>query len=728
MITRSFLLGFEKKLHGLDNHLVVSTYDHSGNKISYRETRAILADPNLFRFFSIPLSEGNKQSVLERPNSVVLSETLSKKYFGNEAAIGKTVYVNDSTMLQVTGVFRDIPHNSHFRFDMVLSVVGKTGSDVAVWDGWGGYCYFKLSKGYSYEMFQHDLDARKASLYAWVKEGCPHCDWSPLVQPLTEIVFTDFRGNTFTSKSKFLVEVVYVTSFVILILGWINYITLSVHSLKKRLSEWATRKVVGANRKDISVQLLVESITINTISMVAALTMIQITRIPAEQLLGLYIPTRGELSVNATVVIILVFLLSILFTSMFPLLAIQKMGITESLKGSGSRAKPTYLKAGLVTAQYVIAVVLLTWVVATNLQLNHILKKDIGLRKHGILVIDGSPRVPYDGSELSSFMATIRKIEGVMESTVSHSLVGEPDVKGTRVYRPGYGNYVGTDTNGGVDEYFLKTYQINLLAGRNFLPDNPADKSSVLISKALAGRLGFTSIEDAIGDKVTLPDGNVEHAEIIGVISDYEFRPYFNDMTERCRGVILTYKNYLLPAFKPLKISVLIDMGQAQAAIEQLGQLHTSHFPDDTFRWYWLEERIAGQYHNERIARNQITLFTVLAVGLACLGMLGMLNNVVTEKTKEIGIRKVMGARLHHIVHLLLNSTFVQVAVAAMTGIPVAYYLVRAYLEKFAEQIPLQWWHFALPIGLLTLIMFSTIAVVIWKAATRNPVEALKYE
>jgi len=141
-----------------------------------------------------------------------------------------------------------------------------------------------------------------------------------------------------------------------------------------------------------------------------------------------------------------------------------------------------------------------------------------------------------------------------------------------------------------------------------------------------------------------------------------------------------------------------------------------------------LDERISSQYHNERIARNQITLFTILAVGLACLGMLGMLNNIVTEKTKEIGIRKVMGARLHHIMQLLLNSTVVQIAVATLVGIPVAYFLARAYLEKFAEQIPLQWWHFALPVAILVLIMFSTISVVIWKAATRNPVEALKYE
>src|SRR5690606_9117166 len=180
------------------------------------------------------------------------------------------------------------------------------------------------------------------------------------------VVFTDFRANSFATKSKFLLEVVYFTSFAILILGWINYITLSIHSLKKRLSEWATRKVVGAGKKDIWTQLLVESITINTIAMVGAFTLIQITRIPARELLGLYIPDHTELSLAAIITIVLIFPVSILVTSIFPLLAVQKMGIAQSLKGFGSRSKPSYLKTGLVTAQYFIAVVLLAWVFTTN--------------------------------------------------------------------------------------------------------------------------------------------------------------------------------------------------------------------------------------------------------------------------------------------------------------------------------------------------------------------------
>lgn len=722
-------LNFTEQLHGLDNHFFISVHDLSGNKTTYRETQAVLADPNLFQFFSIPLVAGDAHHVLEVPNSIVISETVSKKYFGEANALGKTVYTNDDVALEVTGVFKKLPQNSHLRFDMVLSVTGKQGIDVAVWSGWSGYCYLKLKEGYSCKMLQEDLDERKASLFAFVKSGCSHCDWSPLIQPLKDIVFTDFRGNTFASKSKFLLEAVYVVSFVILMLGWINYIALSVHSLKKRLSEWATRKVVGAGKKDISIQLLVESLTINTISLVAALTIFQTLKTPAEQWLGVYIPKQDELSLGVILVIVLVFLTSITLTSLSPLLFIQKRGIIELLKGSGSRAKSSPLKSGLVTAQYVIAVVLLIWVTTTSLQLNHILEKDIGLRKDGILVIEGPARSQgYNGSELSSFVAGVQRIDGVIESAVSHSLVGEPDVKGTTVYRKGGGNFVGTDTNGGVDENFLSTFQIDLLVGRNFLPDNPADKNTVLISQALARRLGFATIEEAIGEKISLLDSKAENVEIIGVFSDYEFRPYFNDMTERGRGILLTYKNYLIPFFKPLKISVNVDMQKVPVILAQLEALHSTFFPDETFRWYWLEEKIGNQYSNERIAKNQIAFFTLLAIGIACLGLLGMITNKVVEKTKEIGIRKVLGAQLHQVVHVLLNSTVKQVVLAVIVGIPVSYYLTQRYLENFSDRVAVAWWHFTVPILIIIVIMSCTIASAVWRAANGNPVEALKHE
>jgi putative ABC transport system permease protein len=177
-----------------------------------------------------------------------------------------------------------------------------------------------------------------------------------------------------------------------------------------------------------------------------------------------------------------------------------------------------------------------------------------------------------------------------------------------------------------------------------------------------------------------------------------------------------------------LKLSISIAMSDFKDVLEKVEALHQSLFPEETFKWYWLDEKIERQYTNEKMAKNQITFFTVLAIGISCLGLLGLITNKSVEKTKEIGIRKVMGAQLYQIAEILLNTTVKQILIATIIGIPLAYFLTQKYLEKFSERITLQWWYFTVPVIILMMIMLATVASVLWKAAKSNPVEALKYE
>ncbi|HRJ31322.1 MAG TPA: ABC transporter permease [Cyclobacteriaceae bacterium] len=719
---------FDKKLQGIDKDLFITIIKNTDEKIHYREPQSIFADPNFFQFFTIPLISGDKQHVLDAPNTVVLSEATAKKYFGGDRAIGKIVYLNDSIPVMVTGVYENLPSNTQFQFDLAFSVVGKQGIDISTWGGWTGYCYFRLEKGYDFSVFQQDLDKRKSELYAFVKYGCAHCDWSPLVQPLTEVVFTDYRGNIFKTKSKYLLEGLYVVSFIVLLLGWINYITLSIHSLNKRLKELATRKVVGAAKKEFSQQFFVESVVINFIAGLAALTLFQLLKNPAEQWLNLYTPAWSDHSNHVLMVIVSMFVAGVVLTAAYPLWIIQKKGIHELFKKSNTRLKPSILNSGLVTVQYGAAVMLLIWVFIISAQLNYVLEKDIGIKKEGVVVIEGPASATFSDSRISSFLQEIKRIEGIRESTVSYSLAGDPDAKGITLQRNKSSNFVGVDSNGGVDENFLKTFEIELVAGRNFLADNPADRNSLLISRALMKRLAFQSPEEAIGQRVLVPQGTTESAEIIGIISDYEFRPFYNDATEHGRGVALFYKDFLVPFYKPLKLSFSLDVNQSQEILDRVEALYQSLFPQETFKWYWLDEKVGRQYNNEKVAKNQIAFFTILAIGIACLGLLGLINSKAIEKTKEIGIRKVLGAELHQITQVLLNPTVKQMVIAALVGVPVAWRLSVSYLEKFSERTELQWWYFTLPVLILVVIMLLTISSVVWKAARSNPVEALKYE
>jgi putative ABC transport system permease protein len=356
------------------------------------------------------------------------------------------------------------------------------------------------------------------------------------------------------------------------------------------------------------------------------------------------------------------------------------------------------------------------------------MNKNLGIDQQAVVVVDCPVRkTPAFNAQLQTFLHRARALEGVRGVTVSESVPG--DGSGSLgVKKNSTTNNMGLDISGGVDEQFIPLYNIKLLAGRNFGPDQPADKTTVLLSEDAVKRLGFASINQALESQVLLSDFGNLAVKVIGVYKDYEFRPFLMGLREDGRGSILTYKQHLNSGLKPRKISVKVNMAQVEQTIAALQHHYTASFADPLFEWRFLEDNIARQYAAEKIARNQITLFTGTAIFIACLGLLGMITNRAVEKTKEIGIRKVFGARKHHIARLLLSATLMQVLVATLIGIPLARYLIGLYLAKFSHKVPLQWWHYGIPLLILLLIMGCTVASVLLKAAKRNPVESLRYE
>ncbi|HRE67275.1 MAG TPA: FtsX-like permease family protein [Cyclobacteriaceae bacterium] len=260
----------------------------------------------------------------------------------------------------------------------------------------------------------------------------------------------------------------------------------------------------------------------------------------------------------------------------------------------------------------------------------------------------------------------------------------------------------------------------------------------ILLSRFGATRLGFDSPENAVGSRINLylQLDNWKEAEVVGVFENFRITSFLNmsqsstEATDYGRGFVMMNSNQLFTdaVSSPEKISVKVSRQNLDKTIRSIQALFDQQFPGNAFTWYFLDEQASQVYVHEKTTRNQIVLFTALALLIACLGMLGMISNKAAEKTKEIGIRKVLGAQLNQIAQLLLNTTARQIIVATFIGIPVAYYLTNQYLDKFSERIELQWWHFALPVLILVVIMFATIASVLWKAAKSNPVEALKNE
>jgi len=276
-----------------------------------------------------------------------------------------------------------------------------------------------------------------------------------------------------------------------------------------------------------------------------------------------------------------------------------------------------------------------------------------------------------------------------------------------------------------------------LLAGRNFIQDER--KNVIVVSQVAAERLGYKKPEEAIGRRVEVRIGDMREwreVEIIGVINDYRLDHFFNWNESNSNlanggkggGILLSYKTSITGTYITEKIALKMNTDQIDQAIPQIEMLFKEKFPGNAFSWYFLADHLNRWYINEKFTRNQLILFTFLAVGIACLGLIGMIANKVLNKTKEIGVRKVLGAGSIDIGIILMNTTIRQFVLSVACGVPLAWHLTEQYLDKYSERVTLEWWHYAIPVGLLLFIMFATIASILIKAARTNPVESLRYE
>jgi putative ABC transport system permease protein len=719
--------------HG--NKIIITIEDQKGLPRVFKEEKVAYADPNLFTFFTIPLVYGQPDQVLNGANFVVLSKSIAEKYFGKKDPTGELLKLNDSITLKVSGVYKDLPHNSHLNFELVISNAGLENrwSTAQVWT----YCYVKLNNP-EFKKFEAKLNERNGEYYAKSLRNFPNAKIDTFIQPLAEIPFSqNFVGDNFYSRSKpFLFTLAFI-ALSVLAMAWVNYINLSVNRATRRFKEIATRKVSGAGAADMVLQFITESFMTNVLAIALAFTLIQIVRQPFFILFNIQIDEFSSLSPDSIIIFLVIIISGIVLSGIYPAMismAYQPRALFNLKSTShGNRVVPSLL----TISQLAVAVIFILLGFTVSQQLNHVLTMNTGINKEEVVVIDAPVVKPDNYTEIvNSLQNQISDNSQVKSVTSSSSDI--TDINGLEnpvTRRVGADLSFGMDGNT-VDENYLPFYGIKLLAGRNFIRDDQSN--AILISRFAATRLGFKVPEDAIGSRISLylQVGNWKDAEVIGVFENFRIDSFLNmsqsstEATNEGRGVILMYKSQLFAdaISNPEKISIRLSPQNFEETIASIQALYEQQFPGNAFTWYFLNKQASQVYVHEKTARNQIVLFTALAIFIACLGLLGMISNKVVEKTKEIGIRKVMGAQLYQIAQILLNTTVKQIIVATIIGIPVAYYLTQQYLEKFSERIDLQWWHFALPVVMLVTIMFLTISSVLWKAAKSNPVEALKYE
>ncbi|HMG90620.1 MAG TPA: ABC transporter permease [Chryseolinea sp.] len=699
---------------------------------SFNEKKVAMADTNFFTFFTVPLIYGDAENVLKQPGSIVLSRATAEKYFGRENPVGQMIHLlNYDSSFQVSGVYQNLPHNTHLDFDLIIPEnlniynVNPTGFY---------HTYVKLTHS-DFGAFENKLNQRKKYFFDRYVNNRPYRDPDFYVQPLHEIAFSAFHsGDWFIPKSKLLLTTLALIGLAVIAMAWANYVNLSITRTKRRFKEIATRRVSGAKGVDMTIQFMVEAAMVNVMAITLALTLIQVIRTPLSTFFGIQVAALSSLSATSTIMLSSIAMVGILATGIYP--AIISFGINpqdlfrKSSISGGRRMLPNILTTG----QFIAAITFILLSSAIMWQIDYVLSVHPGFTREGVISIDAPVMKPDNYRQiLGTLKKELARLPDVAKATASSHHIHEG--RNLAIKKIGADNSTAVDAIE-VDENFVTLFDLKMVAGRNFVEDD--DPTAIIVSREAARKLAFRSVEDAVGSKVlAAPNAGSTFADvctIVGVFENYRKASFLNgsnsQQTLEGRGTILLNEGKpLFSNYPPGAISVRLASGQPVGeTIVKIEKVFTQHFPGSEFSWSFLSDKLATSYNQEKTARNQLILFTGLAIFIACLGLLGMITDKVVEKNKEIGIRKVLGAELGHIAQILLGNTTRQIAIASAIGIPIAFYLIQQYLMKFTERIELRWWHYVSPIAMLVIILLGTVASVLWKAAKSNPVEALKYE
>lgn len=684
----------------------------SPEKVFY-ETTFTWADPNVFDVFSFQFLKGDPQTALDAPLKMVITRSMAEKYFGILDVVGKTLKVNDIDY-QITGVIENQPVNSHFQVGFLASLTEHyTKEWFPNWHATMFYTYVKLKPGTDAKAFEQQIH-NVADKYVGKELQQNSQAYRFFLQPLTSIhLHSDLRYELGKNNSYRQIQVLTAIAAIILIIACFNFINLATARATRRAKEVGIRKAVGSQRKHLIFQFLLESLLLCAIAMALALVGMWLV-LPwfneiTDKQLTLNVLQQPVVWISGLGILLVVGLLA----GSYPALVLSGFRPQEVLKGqvlgkSGSQ----WLRNQLVTAQFAISIALIVATMVVVKQLQYMQQQDLGFSKEQLLVLQ------VQGGFFKKDYQTVKN--ELLKNPFVTSVSASANIPGREI-----GNNLitlksdqtkSTDTRiFGADEDFFKTYQIELLAGRGFEPtsvDSLGD--NVLINEAALPFFGWKKPEEALG--ATFGGG---WGTVVGIVKDFNYTSLQTDIAP-----MLLYYSPRNFGFFTLKMST----NNYRSALTQLQEQWKAIAPTLPFEYTFLDEDFDKQYQSEMRLSRLFTYFSSFAIFIACLGLFGLSAYVAERRTKEIGIRKVLGASIHSILLLLSKDFIIMVSIAFAIAVPLAWWAMRIWLEDFAYRIDIQWWMFVLA-GMAALgIALLTISFQAIRAAVVNPVHALKNE
>jgi putative ABC transport system permease protein len=697
----------------------------------FQEKKVAVASTHFLTLFSFPLVQGNPATVLTQPNTVVLSQLTAQKYFGKADPLGKMLHFDDGyhqALLTVTGVMQEMPANSHLHLDLLISY--DTARDWEGWDyNWNG------NNDYVFVLLDEKADPRKVAgqLPAFTRKYLKSKEHALEMQALTDIHLHSHK--TYEAEPNGSAQVVYLllsVGLLILIIAWVNYVNLATARSVERAKEVGIRKVVGSSRQQLIRQFLLESLLLNSLAVILAITVVQLSLPFLDELTGKplsqYPPDRVYWLGWITI-----FGLGAVSAGFYPALVLSGFQPITVLKGrlTGSR-QGVVLRKSLVIAQFAATVTVMVGTATIYYQLHFMQQQHLGMNIDQTLVLY-APRISgtdsLRGLQFDRFKGLTRQLPSIQSVSVSECLPGngiyELNSNAGGIRRPG-------DTSPtrkrfflfAIDADFIPTLGLRLLEGKSFSQEQRSDNlKQVIVNEAAIGLLGFASPQEAIHQPINWFG---QTREIVGIVANYH-----HHSLERAYDPMVYYWdfNYENAGYVTIKMNpTQVHPGDLPQVINQVKTIFKQSFPQSPFHYFFLDERFNAQYRADHQFGQVFGLFAGLAIFVACLGLFGLALFTTTQRHKEIGVRKALGASILNIL-LLLSKDFIRlILLANVLAIPLAYWGVSQWLQHYAFRIEINAWLFVIPTLLVLLIALLTVSTQTIRAARQNPVKALRYE
>lgn len=685
--------------------------------IYFNEKKIYLVDSNFFSFFSFHLLKGNPATVLSDPLSIVMTQSAAKKYFGNEDPIGKLIDFNEKMRLKVTGIAEDVPPNSHLDFDMVVPLANwRNEFWMNQWPGNSQFVYLQLNPSVHpdqlQKLFPQFMDKYLGKFY---REAGFKMDL--VMKPMLGIYFEG--ENPFDAVkhgSKKMVYIFMSIAVLILLIACINFMNLATARATDRSKEVGLRKVMGAVRRQLAWQFIFESLLFAIIAAVLAVLLLQAVMPAYTGFLGYSLPSYWANPFLYIFLVGVIIAVGVLAGS-YPALLLSSFSPIESLKGKLKVGKHgAFFRKALVVFQFGISVLLIISVTIVMKQMHYVRTTDLGFNKEQSMI------VRLDNGKISDNKINFKNQLQADPAVSSVSLMtGEPggfhDTYGFEAEsKPGEKLMLNTEF---ADFEYVKTLGLKIIAGRDFSPQFPTDSTyAVIINRAAADLLGYTP-QQAIGKWIKNISGDSVRRKIVGVVEDYHYASLKQAIGPL---VVSTKKDDRRLALIKLKTV------QMQQVIDRIRKMYVANAPDFPFEYNFLDEKFDALYKSEIKQESLLSVFSGIAICIACLGLFGLASYTALKRTKEIGVRKVLGSSVENIVLLLSRDLLKPVLLGTIIAVPVGYFIMEKWLQGFVYRTNIHWWLFAAAALVAMLIALLTVSVQAINAALANPVKSLRTE